>query len=158
MTHQQPAWPESEPLHRPLLDTRGQQAGSRAPRTVPVATVLTGVWLLLAPSIWSYGDTGGGFDARWNDLAVGLVVLAAGGAQLVRPTRRTAVVLPIVFGFWLAIAPFALAYNLGADPGRATVNDTVAGTLLTGFTVSGYLSARDVNRWEGHVDQPWEAM
>lgn len=152
MIRQPRAWPQSEPLHHPLLDTPRRLAHGRLPRRVRVATVLTGVWLVAAPWIWGYGDTGGGFDARWNDVAVGLIVLAAGCAQLVRPARLGAAVVPIVFGFWLAIAPFALAYNLGPDPGRATVNDTVTGTLLTAFTVSGYLSARDVSRWDRHAD------
>ncbi|HET9142698.1 SPW repeat protein [Actinophytocola sp.] len=139
MTHRSHTRVDSEPI----LNTFRRPVGGGPPRSVRVLTVLAGLWLVLAPWIWGYGDTGGGFDARCNDMTVGLVVLAAGCTQFVRPAHRTGVVVPIVFGFWLAIAPFALAYNLGADPGQAILNDTIVGTLLTGFSLSGYLTARD---------------
>lgn len=141
---------ETQARRNPMVGTSRHRRWIRLPPAVRVVTVLIGAWLLLAPWILRYGDTGGGFDARWHDLTLGLLLLAASSVQVLRPTRPVTCQLMIVFGFWLAIAPFALAYDLGADPARATVNDTVAGTVLTGFTVSGYLTARDANRWDEH--------
>lgn len=124
--------------------------GPPVPRAVRGLTILMGLWLVAAPWIWGYGDTGGGFDATWNDVIIGLLVTATGCAQFLRP-GRFAVATPVGLGVWLAIAPFALAYNFGADSTAASLNDTIAGTLLTGLTVSGYLSARDAQRWNGRA-------
>jgi hypothetical protein len=152
-THRHHLWRERAVRARPILadpepDGTGlwQQRvpGPQLPGLISGVTLLAGIWLVLAPYVWSYGDTGGGFDARWNDVLTGVAVAAAGYARLARPVRLiTVTVVSVVFGVWLAIAPFALEYNLGADPTRATVNDVLVGTLVTGLALVGYFHARD---------------
>ncbi|MFC4852694.1 hypothetical protein [Actinophytocola glycyrrhizae] len=41
------------------------------------------------------------------------------------------------FGVWLSIAPFALEYQAGDVPLRATVNDSVVGVAVVGLALVG---------------------
>jgi hypothetical protein len=117
--------------------------GPQLPGFVSAVTLIFGVWLLLAPAVWDYGDTGGGFDARWNALLTGLLVTIVGVARLARwiPVG-VASLLALLAGGWLFVAPFALAYGFGADSTRATLNDVLIGTTLIVVTLLGHTSAR----------------
>lgn len=118
--------------------------GPQVPGLVSGGTLLLGVWLAVTPLLWTYGDTGGGFDARWNDVLVGVALAAVGAARLTRPIRLiTATALGGVLGGWLTIAPFLLGYGFGADSTRATANDVLVGTIVAGLAMLGYFSARD---------------
>lgn len=90
-------------------------------------TVAAGAWLLVAPLALSYPTTGVGFRAHWNDVLVGIAVIAFAVPRLASPDR-TAVLTPVsaVLGGWLVAAPFLLGFS-GT---RAGVNDVLVGALL----------------------------
>lgn len=48
--------------------TRWQQRvpGPQLPGLISGVTLMLGIWLVATPLLWAYGDTGGGFDARWT--------------------------------------------------------------------------------------------
>jgi hypothetical protein len=102
-----------------------------------------GVWMMLAPAMWTYGDAGG-LDARWNDVAAGSIVAGIGIARLIRPARWLPLtVTATAVGTWLLVAPFALAYGYGEHATRAAVSDVVIGILVVVLTISGPAAASD---------------
>lgn len=122
---------------------RQRVPGPQLPGLVTGITLMLGVWLVLAPTFWTYGDTGGGFDARVNDVLAGVAVTALAVARLAGPVRLIAVTgAGVLLGGWLIVAPFLLEYGFGADSTSATINDVVVGVNLVGLTVLGYLDAR----------------
>jgi uncharacterized membrane protein len=46
---------------------------------------LAGPWLASAPFVLHYGSTGGGFGGRWNDMVVGVVMIAVAMVRVVAP-------------------------------------------------------------------------
>jgi len=122
---------------------RQRVPGPQLPGFVTGVTLLAGLWLLLAPAVLGYRDTGGGFDARSNDLLIGLVLTVVGLARLSGRVRLAAATAPaLACGLWLIIAPFALAYGLGANSSAATANDMLLGLMIGVVTVVGHASAR----------------
>ncbi|HET9142702.1 SPW repeat domain-containing protein [Actinophytocola sp.] len=117
--------------------------GPQLPGLVTGITLMFGLWLILAPVWWTYGTTGGGFDARLSDVLAGVAVIALAIARLARPVRLiTATLAAVLLGGWLVIAPFLLDYGFGADSTSATVNDVVVGVNLVGLALLGYLDAQ----------------
>ncbi len=117
--------------------------GPQLPGFVSGVTLVAGIWLVLAPLAWNYGEIGVGLDASRNDLLLGLVVTALGAVRLAGRIRLLlATALGIAAGLWLLVAPFALAYGFGADSTRATINDLVVGLLVVIVTVIGHTGAR----------------
>jgi hypothetical protein len=130
----------------PNRATRWQQRvpGPKLPGLISGVTLLLGIWLAATPLLWAYGDTGGGFDARWNDALVGLALTALGVARLTRPVRlMSTTTVGGLLGGWLIIAPLLLGYGFGPDSTRATLNDMLVGVIVAGLSVIGYLSARE---------------
>jgi hypothetical protein len=90
-------------------------------------TIVTGVWLMLAPAVLHYGD-----PAAANDRLVGPAV--AGSAfvaiwAVLRPVRWVAA----PFGLWLLIAPFVLGY----DDRSALLSSVIAGAVVLITTPPG---------------------
>jgi hypothetical protein len=54
--------------------------GPQLPGFVSAVTLVAGIWLLLAPVVWDYGNTAGRFDAQRNALLTGLLLTAVGVA------------------------------------------------------------------------------
>lgn len=118
--------------------------GPQLPGLVSGVTLVLGVWLAITPFLWTYGDSGGGLDARWNDVLVGVALAAVGVARLTRPIRLvTATALGGLLGGWLTIAPFLLDYGFGPDSTRATFTDVLVGAIVAALAMAGYLNARD---------------
>lgn len=88
------------------------------------------MWLVAAPFVLDYSTTGTGFRAYWNDVGVGLAVLAVLTPRVVVPDRtaRALAATALALGGWLALAPFTLGFA-GSLP-RAAVNDLVVGSAL----------------------------
>jgi hypothetical protein len=108
----------------------------RVPRFVSGVTLILGIWLMLVPLMWSYGDAEVGFDAQWNDVLIGLAVTLIGLVCLTRPVRSVAVSMVLfVLGVWLVAAPLVIAYGLGDDSTLATVNDTIIGAAIAVLSV-----------------------
>lgn len=139
----------TEPTHRepepsaPPSTWQQRVPGPQIPGLVGGVTLILGIWLMLAPLMWSYGDAATGFDARWNDALAGLVIAATGLARLTRPIRLMPVtVLSFLLGVWLVIAPFVLAYGFGEDSTRAAISDIVVGLIVAALAVLGYVNGR----------------
>lgn len=117
--------------------------GPHLPGVITGVTLLLGVWLLIAPALLGYGNPGGGFGPRWNDLLLGVLITAVAAARLTRRARLAPLTLASIgLGTWLVIAPFVLAYGFGPNSALVTAND-----MLVGFTVAmlasfGYIAAR----------------
>ena len=116
-----------------------------SPRTTGWVTLGLGVWMVLAPSVWIYGDAGG-LDARWNDMVVGFFVAVIGAARLVRwHRRRLLTVVSVVIGAWLVVAPFVVTYGYGDHATRAAVNDVVIGLVIAALAIGGPAPEGDQN-------------
>lgn len=133
------------PRGGPELPRRRRQMvpGPQLPGFVSAAMVLIGTWLVVQPFMWNYGNTVGGFDARVNDLVVGVLVVTAAIARLTGRIRMiTATVVPAALGGWLLVTPFLLGHGFGADSTRATVVDVLAASAIVVLATVGYLDAR----------------
>jgi hypothetical protein len=100
--------------------------------------VAAGAWLLIAPFALSYSTTGVGFRAYWNDVLVGIAVIAVAAPQIAAPGRLPA--LPpagALLGVWLAAAPFLLRYAPAGGAPHAATNDVLAGALLVLLALLG---------------------
>ncbi len=116
---------------------RQRVPGPQLPGVVSGVTFLTGVWLVLAPSTWDYGDTPGALSARWNDVIIGALLMTIGYVRLRRAVHLTPVtVIGVALGTWLLIAPFALGYGDATGP---TLQDVATGLLIVGLTMTGQL-------------------
>lgn len=69
---------------------------------------LTGVWLMASPAVLGYGD-----PARANDRIIGPIIASVAIIALSQVTRAIRW-LHVPLGAWLLIAPWLLAYPLGA--------------------------------------------
>jgi hypothetical protein len=141
-----PAPQQPEPQRQPQgppSPWRQRIPGPQLPGLVTGVLLLAGCWLMLAPAVLDYADAGGGFGARWNDLLVGLVLAVVAIGRLTGVARLgLASAVPLVLGLWLMIAPLVLAYGLGPNSSRATVNDMIVGVLVAGIAAVGYVSGR----------------
>lgn len=130
-------------VKNPAGDTQGvwrqRVPGPQFPGVVSGVTFLTGLWLVLAPSIWDYGGTPGALAARWNDVIVGLLLTTIGYLRLRRAAHLTPVTATgVALGTWLLIAPFAMGYDEATGP---TLQDISAGLLIISLTMTGHLVA-----------------
>lgn len=120
---------------RPTPDQQAQQ--DRAWPLVPSGLIaVAGGWLLLAPTLLRYSDSG--IDAAsWNDRTVGPTVAIVAVLRLVSPGVTTVLsLINAALGCWLVAAPFALGYDHAP---RALRNDIVLGVVILTLAL---LSAR----------------
>ncbi|MFE6613335.1 hypothetical protein [Amycolatopsis sp. NPDC057786] len=115
-------------------DRNGSEADETsrlAPAVGGACTFLAGVWLILSSFVLDHEYTGGGFDGYWNDVLVGIALIAIGSAPLVEPRAASWwSSVPPVLGFWLLVAPFVLEYNDGTPAPRTTTSDIAVGAFL----------------------------
>lgn len=117
--------------------------GPQLPGVVTGVTLLAGVWLLLAPALLGYGNPGGGFGPRWNDMLVGVLLVVVGATRLTRFARLAPVTVASVgLGTWLVVAPFVLAYGFGPHSALVTFNDLVVGATVGFVAVLGHAASR----------------
>lgn len=99
---------------------------SAAPRQATIAiavNIAAGLWLIFAPGLLNHPSQAG----RWNDVTVGTLVLTVACVQLsLKATTRVFSGLNLLFGIWLLLAPFVLAY---AGAGERW-NDLVTGVVV----------------------------
>jgi|ERR671922_2512295 hypothetical protein len=92
--------------------------------------IAAGAWLILAPFVLMYSDVTG---AVWNDVLVGIAVLAFAWYRTARPASGIgASWTNAVLGGWLVLAPFALAYS---DVTAAISNDIVLGVIVLSLAI-----------------------
>jgi SPW repeat len=108
-------------------------------RFIGGAILVLGIWLTLASAMWSYGITGDGFDAWWNDVLVGTAVILSGLIRMAHPVRSATVsMVSFMLGAWLVVAPLALSYGFGEDSTLATVNDIIVGAVIAVLSIFGH--------------------
>lgn len=87
--------------------------------------IALGAWLAVASFILGYS---GIVAARWNDIIVGLIILALAWARAANPSRMTAASWAnVVLGLWLIAAPFVLSYAGTVAP---LWNDIIVGVAV----------------------------
>lgn len=112
--------------------------------------IVAGLWLIIAPFVLGYHEIQA---ALWNDVLVGIIVAAFAVARVARPLMNPSLSwINAVFGLWLIVAPFVLAYGSaveafaveGAIGGAQTAmwNDIIVGVIILALGVWSALSAR----------------
>jgi len=92
--------------------------------------VVLGAWEIVAPWVWGY--TGISSAGRWNDIVIGILILAV-SLWAVWSRYSWPSLWNVLFGIWLLAAPFLLHYNLAAP--NAKTNDIIVGILAIIFGI-----------------------
>ncbi|UGQ12254.1 hypothetical protein LO772_01170 [Yinghuangia sp. ASG 101] len=88
------------------------------------------LWLIIGSWALNYPLGAPAQDARYQEVMVGLVVLAVACRGLTRPRGTLSDVLLAVGGAWLISAPFAMGYAHNSATTDARDNDVVMGIIL----------------------------
>lgn len=108
--------------------------------------VVLGVWLIAAPFVLAYSEVRA---AMWNDVIVGVVILALAGYRVAQPAQSAGLSwVNVVLGIWLIAAPFALGYG---DTTAAMWNDVIVGIAVA---VLGAVSAMTGAKLRGAMQKP----
>lgn len=114
------------------------------PRTVnpSVFVLLAGLWLLGASAFAGYRDTAG-FDGRWNDRVIGVLLIAVALIRIVaRTTTGWLSLVSVAAGVWLIAAPFVLGY----ERGPSIWTDVIIGAIVVPLAGVSWVAARaDLN-------------
>ncbi|HZD18015.1 MAG TPA: SPW repeat protein [Actinomycetota bacterium] len=107
----------------------GDTASNEGPRTeivwAAVMNLLSGAWLVGAPHALGYSDVA---DALWNDMTIGLVVIAVAVIRLITPARsRWLSLVNLLLALWLLAAPTVFEHEAGSPE---LWNDIVLGLII----------------------------
>jgi VIT1/CCC1 family predicted Fe2+/Mn2+ transporter len=99
-------------------------------RSASGLNIAAGAWLIIAPFLLAYSDVAEGV---WNDVIVGLAVLAFASYRVARPGSGIGLSWTnALLGGWLIIAPFALGYS---DVTAAVWNDVIVGVVVVSLAI-----------------------
>jgi hypothetical protein len=102
-------------------------------------TVLAGTWLIMAPLVLDHGTADIAFIG-WNDVIVGLVIVALAFLRVVMPDDTAPLSLITVgLGGWLIVAPFVRGYHTAP---LATLNDILVGIAVIMLAGASWKAAR----------------
>jgi len=106
------------------------------------ATLATGLWLVIAPTVLGYMNYAP--RARSNDLILGVLIASMGATRVFgnyRSGRLNQLIsgLNVLPGIWLIIAPFVLSYSGLMRPTR---NDIITGIAVIAFALWSSVSGR----------------
>ncbi|HEY2800707.1 MAG TPA: SPW repeat protein [Chthoniobacterales bacterium] len=104
-------------------ETTGTESAS-APVWTSGINIVAGIWLIIAPFVLVYASEA----ARVNDIVLGAVIGVFALIRTLTPNSGTAWLsrLNAIFGIWLIIAPFVLAY----ERATARTNDIILGIIV----------------------------
>ncbi len=114
------------------------------------ATLVAGLWLIIAPWVLTFADSVP--KARANDLVLGIVI-ASMGATRVFGNYRSGRLNQLLSGLtalpaiWLIIAPFVLNYSSHARPRNS---DIIAGIAVLAFSGWAYMVSRNDDDNDSH--------
>jgi hypothetical protein len=109
-------------------------------------TVLAGTWLIIAPLVLDHGTADVAFIG-WNDVIVGLAIVALAFLRVVMPDDTAPLSLVnLGLGAWLIVAPFVRGYHTAP---LATLNDIVVGIAVVVLAGANWKAARAVR----HTDR-----
>lgn len=101
-------------------------------RTMSIANLIFGVWLIISPYILSY-NTG---QARWEQTIAGIVVAILALVRWASPAQMWASWINFLIGVWLIIAPYATGYQSSA----AKWNEVIFGIIIAIVGISNALT------------------
>jgi hypothetical protein len=107
-----------------------------ASRPASVLNVLAGIWLIISPWVLGFTMLPAAF---WNTLLVGIAVLVLAAIRLGTCGTPGVSWLNLLFGIWLIISPFALAFAAGE---AAMGNAIFLGILVGIFSLWAALGAQ----------------
>lgn len=121
-------------------------------RWMSAVVAVLGLWMIIESVV--FGLTAAQF---WNDIIVGLLLLAAGGYNYYLRTNErygsvSAAVVAALVGLWLVVAPFVLgaeAGGAGATSGLVFWNDIIVGLAVLGLASYSAYEAREHRRVTG---------
>lgn len=98
--------------------------------------LLAGIWLIIAPFLLGYSDQA---TPLWNDIIVGILIVAFAGARVVGAFRAPSLSwVNVILGGWLIVAPFLLGYSDDANP---LWNDIIVGIIVVLFGIWSAVSS-----------------
>ncbi|MGB5150313.1 MAG: SPW repeat protein [Mycobacterium sp.] len=109
-------------------------------QTASTINALLGIWLVIAPFALAYSHNTG---ALWNDIIVGVVVVALAGVRAFVPDNNVRLSWSTAaIGVWLVIAPFALGHSaITAN----MWNDVVVGIAVGALSVWGAVAGQQMH-------------
>lgn len=115
-------------VERDDYDTNPDESG----KWISAIIAVLGVWMIVEPFLFEMTAT-----QFWNDLLVGVLLLAVGGYNYYRRSNDEigsvgAASVAAILGLWLIVAPFILGEAAGLDVAEADVvfwNDVIVGLL-----------------------------
>jgi hypothetical protein len=120
---------------------------SESSKWLSALIALVGIWMIAEAFLFELAGA-----QLWNDLAIGLLLLAVGGYNYYRQSNEqfgsvNAAAVAAVIGLWLIAAPFVFSGGAGGSTGVAVGvwNDLVAG--LVTFVLGAY-SAYKIRNWQ----------
>jgi hypothetical protein len=140
-----------DPPPGPLAGTTGHDATASGAMFASGLNILAGVWLIIAPFVLDYRNTGDGFNGYWNDVVIGITIAVLAALKVAAPRTMGGISwVNFVLGGWLIIAPFVLAYNVNADAPAAMWNDIVIGILVVILAARSALGSALMNGRSNH--------
>ena len=105
--------------------------------------VPAGTWLIMAPLVLDHSTADIAF-AGWNDVIVGLSIVALAFLRVVMPADTAPLSLVIAgLGGWLVLAPFVRGYHTAP---LATLNDVVVGIAVVLLATASWRAGRPLRR------------
>jgi hypothetical protein len=106
------------------------------------ATLVAGLWVLIAPFVLTYADTV--TRARANDLTLGMVIATMAATRIFgnyRSGRLNSIIsaLCVLPGLWLIASPFIFSYQ---DMTRPMWSDIISGVAVVVFSIWAYMTSR----------------
>ena len=95
-----------------------------AVKTASGLNIVAALWLIVAPFLLDYAVQA----ARWNDIIVGVLVLALAWGRGSNPRFAPGLSWTnVLLGIWLVVAPFVLRYSVHPVP---LWNDVIVGVIV----------------------------
>ena len=107
-----------------------------------VFVLVAGLWLIGMSIFAGYRDTAG-FDGRWNDRVMGVLLIVVALIRIVaRTTTGRLSLISVAVGVWLIAAPFVLGYGRGPHAMSSTWNDVIVGAIVVLLAGVSWAAAR----------------
>lgn len=107
-----------------------------------VFVLVAGLWLVGMSMFAGYRDTAG-FDGRWNDRVMGVLLIVVALIRIMtRTTNGRLSLINVAIGVWLIAAPFVLEYGRAPPPMSSTWNDVIVGAIVVLLATVSWVAAR----------------
>jgi hypothetical protein len=132
--------PDEEPMTSPFEPQPGTRRS--AGRTAARATLLIGLWYIIAP--WVFGAHGNNPGNIWNNVVVGILIAVLAAGQLnARAATAWAAWCNALLGAWAFFSPWIYGYTTDA---ARLVNSLGCGAAVLLLSIAAFSSRRPVLR------------